>query len=339
MGGMALTSQGRGLQTLSERTSTEYTLGLDIGGTKIAGGVVAFPEGRLVSRRVIPTRPERGGQVVLEEALALAESLQVEAATQAQPISGVGVGLAELVDLEGNVTSAHTLDWRGFPVQALFSRLAPAIVESDVRAPALAEAYLGAGRPFRLFLYVTIGTGISCCLVQEGRPYAGARGGALVMASSPFSAICPTCGSLLQPVTEEIASGPALVARYRARLGAEADPTLTQAEAVIAAAGQGDQRAIEVIETAGLALGSSLGLVINILGLVINILDPEAVVIGGGLGSAGGLYWDNLVEATRQHIWSEVTRTLPILPAALGPEAGLIGAAATAWKQYQRNSE
>jgi glucokinase len=241
------------------------------------------------------------------------------------------VGLAELVDLEGNVTSAHTLDWRGLPVQALFSQLAPAVVESDVRAPALAEALLGAGRPFRLFLYVTIGTGISCCLVQEGQPYAGARGGALVMASSPFSAICPACGSLLQPVTEEIASGPALVARYRARLGPEADPSLTQAEAVIAAAGQGDRRAIEVIETAGLALGSSLG-------LVINVLDPEAVVIGGGLGSAGGFYWDSLVAATRQHIWSEVARTLPILPAALGPEAGLIGAAATAWKRHQQRA-
>jgi glucokinase len=201
-----------------------------------------------------------------------------------------------------------------------------------VRAPALAEALFGAGRPFRLFLYVTIGTGISCCLVQEGRPYAGARGGALVMASSPFSAICPTCGNLLHPVTEEIASGPALVARYRAKLGAEADPTLTQAEAVIAAAGQGDRRAIEVIETAGLALGSSLG-------LVVNVLDPEAVVIGGGLGSAGGLYWDSLVEATRQHIWSELSRTLPILPAAFGPEAGLIGAAATAWQRYRRDGE
>jgi glucokinase len=152
------------------------------------------------------------------------------------------------------------------------------------------------------------------------------------MASSPFSTICPTCGSLLQPVTEEIASGPALVARYRASLGPEADPALTQAEAVIAAAGQGDRRAIEVIETAGLALGSSLG-------LVINVLDPEAVVIGGGLGSASGLYRDSLVEATRQHIWSEVTRTLPILPAAFGPEAGLIGAAATAWKRYPRKGE
>lgn len=324
--------EDRGLQILSERTSTEYLIGLDIGGTKIAGGLVAFPEGRIVNHRVIPTRPERGGQAVLEETLALAESLQTEAAAQGRQVAGIGVGLAELVDLEGNVTSAHTLDWRDLPVQALFSRLAPAVVESDVRAPALAEALFGAGRSFRLFLYVTIGTGISCCLVQEGRPYAGARGGALVMASSPFSVICPTCGSLLQPVTEEIASGPALVTRYQALLGAKAGPDFSRAEAVLAAANEGDQVAVEVIRTAGLALGSSLG-------LVINVLDPEAVVIGGGLGSAGGFYWDSLVEATRQHIWSEMTRTLPILPAALGPEAGLIGAAATAWTRLQRDSE
>lgn len=306
-----------------------FTLGLDIGGTKIAGGIVAFPAGELLSRRVVPTQPERGGQAVLEAALALAESLIAEAGDR--PVAGIGLGLAELVDLAGNVTSAHTIDWRGLPVQARFSRLAPAVVESDVRAPALAEALLGAGRPFKLFLYVTIGTGISCCLVQDGHPYAGARGNALVMASSPFTMRCPVCNTLLEPVVEEIAAGPALAAQYRARLEREADPTLARAEAVLAAAAAGDPPAIEIVEMAGQALGSSLG-------LVINVLDPEAVIVGGGLGLAGGLYWDSFVRATRQHIWAENTRPLPILPAALGPDAGLIGAAAVAWRNVRRKT-
>jgi glucokinase len=65
---------------------------------------------------------------------------------------------------------------------------------------------------------------------------------------------------------------------------------------------------------------------------LINVLDPEAVIVGGGLGSAGGLYWDTLVHATRDHIFAENARDTPILQAALGPDAGLIGAAAAAWQ-------
>ena len=100
---------------------------------------------------------------------------------------GIGVGVPELVDPVGNISSAHTLAWQGDGVRAAFSSLAPAVVESDVRAGALAEAMFGAGRGYRLFVYVTVGTGISSTLVQDGRPFAGARGNALILASSPFT--------------------------------------------------------------------------------------------------------------------------------------------------------
>src|SRR5206468_8561396 len=105
------------------------------------------------------------------------------------------------------------LDWQGVPVRESFARLAPALVEADVRAAALAEALFGAGQPFRLFVYVTVGTGISCCLVQDGRPYAGGHGNALIFASSPLTTTCTQCGTILKPVLEEFASGPAPVRR------------------------------------------------------------------------------------------------------------------------------
>jgi glucokinase len=69
------------------------------------------------------------------------------------------------------------------------------------------------------------------------------------------------------------------------------------------------------------------------VGFLVNVLDPEAVVVGGGLGLAGGIYWSAFERATREHIWSDTARDLPILPAALGPDSGLIGAAAAAWKR------
>ena len=94
----------------------------------------------------------------------------------------------------------------------------------------------------------------------------------------------------------------------------------------MAAAGAGDSLAIQVVESAGVALGSSLA-------FLINVSDPEAAVVGGGLGMAGGLYWKSLVNSTRRHIWAEAERSLPILQAGLGDDAGLIGAALSGVRQ------
>ncbi len=298
-----------------------YAIGLDVGGTKIAGGIVEFPAGRVWVKQTIPTQPQRGGQAVLTDTLTLAESLLGEAKRQGWNVSGIGLGVCELVDLQGNITSGHTVAWRDWPIRAALARLAPAVVESDVRAHALAEATVGAGRAFNTFVYVTVGTGISSCLVQEGRPYPGARGNALILASSPLTSMCAVCGVVTEQVLEEFAAGPALAARYQREA--------INGEAVLAAAAAGEPAAVEVVRTAGEALGNNVG-------WLINVLDPAAVVVGGGLGLAGGLYWDSFVASTRTHIWSDATRTLPILSAALGSEAGLIGAAVAAVKQNRR---
>ncbi len=296
-------------------------IGLDVGGTKIAAGLVAHPSGSVLVRRTVPTLPSRGGEAVLRDTLALAEGMMEEAGKRNLDLLGIGVGVPELVDPEGNITSSHSLAWQETSVQTEFSRLAPTKVESDVRAGALAEAMFGAGRAYRLFVYVTVGTGISSALVQDGRPYAGARGNALIMASSPFSVECGNCGETLNPVLEEFASGPALVARYNRR-GSRA---VERGEDVTAAAEAGDGAAVTVVKSAGEALGNSVG-------FLVNVMDPEAVVVGGGLGSAGGLYWDSFVASTRAHVWAENSRTLPIVWAATGTDSGMIGAAATVFR-------
>jgi glucokinase len=296
--------------------SSPCALGLDVGGTKTAGGLVDMASGHLLARRVIPTEPWRGGQAVLTDALQLAEGLMAEAVSQNRAVAGLGVSVCELVDREGNVTSGQTVAWADLPVREAFSRLAPAVIEADVRAHARAEAMWGAGCGYRQFVFVAVGTGISSCLVLDGRPYAGARGQALVLASSPLVVPCPACGNTRWPALEEFASGPALVARYNARGG----HTVARAEAVVAAAVAGDAAAGQVIQSAGQALGVSLG-------WLVNVLDPEVLIVGGGLGSAGGRYWDSVVESTRAHIWSAASRDLPIRPARLGPEAAVVGAA------------
>src|SRR5580765_1737474 len=135
-------------------------IGLDIGGTKIAAGVVLWPSGEILQRTIIPTNPKRGGEAVLKDTFELAKQLHLWAQGEGINVTGIGAGVAELVDCEGNVTSSCTIDWSGRPVQQKLSEIVPAHVESDVRAAAEGEAVFGAGRGHPLFIYVTVGTGI-----------------------------------------------------------------------------------------------------------------------------------------------------------------------------------
>jgi glucokinase len=162
---------------------------------------------------------------------------------------------------------------------------------------------------------VTIGSGVSYCLIVAGEPYSGANGYAIHFAQSPLTMRCDSCGALSRPIVEEIASGPGLVTTFAARGG-----NANSGEQVIAAAAAGDPAALEVVTDAAERLGV-------LIGLTVNMLDPQAVIIGGGLGLAGGLYRERLEAAARAHVWADSQRDLPIRSAALGADAGLVGAA------------
>jgi len=297
-----------------------HAIGVDVGGTKIAAGLVTFPEGSLRARRIIPSNPKRGGAAVLAEVERIVQEMKAEGRALKLEPHGLGLGMCELVGLAGKVASANCIDWRGVPLQERLASLAPAVVEADVRAAALGEALFGAGKPYETFLYLTVGTGISSCLVIEGRPFKGARGATGTIASSPLNSICQKCGQVDGRSLEAIASGPGLVACYNER----SSPKAASAEDVIAAARMGKQEAVAAVRLAGEALGRTVA-------WLVNALDPEAVIVGGGLGLSGGIYWEGLETSTRRQIWSDLHRQLPIVPAGLGQDAGWVGAAATAW--------
>ncbi|HVR67944.1 MAG TPA: ROK family protein [Verrucomicrobiae bacterium] len=293
-----------------------HGIGIDVGGTKIAGGLVDLSRGAIRSRRHQPTLPQRGGDAVLADVMAQASDLAAEARALGIAVAGIGVGLPQLVSPDGQVRSAHLFDWRDLPAIEKLSGIAPARLDSDVRAAARAEARFGAGRSHRIFCYVTIGTGMSYCLVEDGKPFEGARGYAIHFATMPQWTRCGACGEVHAPVLEEIAAGPGIAGAYAKRSGR----AVADGESVLAAAAGGDVEATAVICDAATATGA-------LIGQMINMLDPEAVVIGGGLGLAGGLYGDRLVGSIRRHVFAEDARRLPVLPAALGSDAGIIGAA------------
>ena len=254
-------------------------VGLDVGATKIAAARVDTATGEIQAARRIPTAPARGAGVVLADCRRLAAELG----------DGVPTGLAicELVDPAGHVRSAETIDWRGADLLAEFAG-----VEADVRAGALAEARFGAGREHPDFLYVTVGSGISHCLMSDGVPRMGVRGAAIGTGA---------------PLVEQWSSGLALARRtgHASAQDALADP-----------------EAADVVEDAAQRLGVALA-------ALVNALDPGAVIVGGGLGLNDG-YRGRVERALRADVYDPEARALPVLPAALGADAPAIGAALAA---------
>jgi glucokinase len=302
-------------------------LGIDIGGTKTSAGIVRFPSGDLLHQESVPTNPKRAGEAVLRDIAALADRVAAQGRRSGLELAGLGIGVCELVDGNGRILSHSCLAFDENQMREALGHLGPMMLDADVRAAALAEALFGAGKRFKIFVYVTIGTGIAACLMLDGVPYLGARGATGTMASSPLNFVCNHCGQTSQQTLEEVASGPGLVTRFnRVRPGAA-----LRGQDVLEAALRGDLDALRVVQSAGEALGSTVG-------LLVNVLDPEALVIGGGLGLSEGPFWDSFIASTRQHIWSDVHRNLPILRAGTGTHAGTIGAAVNVWKRSQQSS-
>jgi glucokinase len=282
------------------------TIGVDIGGTKIAVGLVD-DNGELRATTAAPT-PADGARAVLAKAAALIAELG------GKP-TAIGVGATGVIDpIEGVVRSATGIlpGWQGTPVRAELSRLTglPVSVDNDVRAFALAEAGLGAGRPYGRVLYVSVGTGVGGALTEDGRLVRGARGTAgeighlLVSARGPISCGCGRFDHL-----ESVAAGSAIAVAA----GESAVP------AVVDRMRAGDDAARAVITHAATVLGRALA------GFV-TAVDLDAVVIGGGVSRIGAEFHNPLAGALRADV-RPPGRAMPVLPAALGADAPLIGAA------------
>jgi len=295
----------------------DVAIGVDVGGTKIAAGLVRLRDGVVLERLHQPTAPARGGAAVLDDALGLARQLWHAAEQSGFAPGAIGVALCELIDPAQRPASGHTVDWRGLAARERFAELAPTTFEADVRAHAIAEARVGAGQAHGSFAFISIGTGISSTIMVDGAPWRGARGNALVLASSPHPQWCSRCGTHETTILEDAAAGPAILARYRAAGGNAVDT------AEVLARIDHDPRAAMVVGEAAAALGSAIG-------WLVDVVDPAAVVLGGGLGSVDGVYHDWLCQAIRAAIYADDTRRLPIERARCGADAGVIGAALAA---------
>ncbi|MGV0737282.1 ROK family protein [Mycobacterium syngnathidarum] len=293
------------------------TLAVDIGGTKIAAGLVDS-EGRLAHRAQLPT-PDGDAETVW----AVVEKLLGEAMRTADgAATGVGVASAGPIDLpRGTITPINITEWQHFPIVqrvAEVTRL-PVRLGGDGLCMALGEQWCGAGRGAPFLLGMVVSTGVGGGLVLDGAPYDGRTGNAghvghVVVA--PDGGDACTCGG--HGCVETISSGPSMV-RWARRHGWDG----TDAKALGQAANQGDDVALKAFQRGARALAAMIA-------SVGAVCDLDLVVIGGGVAKSGALLFDPLHAALADYAGLEFLRGLRVVPAELGGDAGLVGAAALA---------
>ncbi len=297
---------------------TRAALGIDIGGTKISAGVVTA-SGEILRRAQAPTPAHHGPSGVLEGVVRIATTL-----LEGQEISAVGVGAAGIIDpATGRVTSATDTitDWAGTDIAEAMQEAfgVEVTVRNDAHAHAVGEAIFGAGAGYRTVLLVAVGTGIGGAVVVDCSPLTGAHGAAGHLGHLPSreagELIC-SCG--IAGHLEAISAGPGLVRLYRHLGGstraADAPDVLHRVD--------DDPVARHAVTLSARALGVAIG------GLV-SVIDPGVVVIAGGLQKAGDPWWQPLLHGVRSTALPALA-DVSVVPAALGQDAAIIGAAAIA---------
>lgn len=305
-------------------------LGIDIGGTKLAAGVVS-PEGRALSYVREPTPANLDAEGLLAFTVSLAERARKESREQPEAV-GIGCG-GPMVFPEGVVSPLHIPAWQDFPLRARLEEALglPATLDNDAKAFALGEAIFGAGRGARCMLGMVVSTGVGGGIIVDGRLLDGASGNAGHVGHVIVSTRGPRCYCGATGCLTMYASGTGLAARARDALrhgtaSALADLASDEVtgESIVAAAAGGDALAMRLIRDAAYALARGIA-------SAANLLDLDRVVIGGGVAQAGDLLFGPLREELRRRACLAFSRDLDVRQAALGREAGVVGAASLAF--------
>ena len=294
--------------------NSPLVVGLDIGATKTIAGLVT--EGgallRSLQAATAPTPP-----AILAAARALCDTLIAEAPA---PVLGIGIGCAGVVDTR-TATVIHANDnlpgWGGTALKAISTGGLPIVADNDVRAMAYGEAKLGAGRGYDSLLCVTVGTGIGGALIREGEIWPGANffAGEIGYLVVGWDGAAPL-------ILDQYASGPAIERAFQAAAASDERLPLTEISARAAA---GDVTAGAVIQRKARELGM-------ILAGYATSVNPQAVIVGGGVPQIGAPWWDAFAGGFHVNLPPLLAET-QLLPAALGVEAVLLGAALRAWRE------
>ena len=291
---------------------TKHRIGIDLGGTKIEGVILA-PDGRELARKRIATEREQGYQHILNRLKAVHDELA--ATVSGQPTTfGIGTPGA-LSPRTGLLRGSNTVCMNGQPVKADLEKLIgrPIEIQNDANCFAMAEALMGAGKGKKLVFGVIMGTGCGGGIVYKGEVFTGPQAIAGEWGHMSLDPNGPLCFCGQRGCTETYISGGGLENRYAERFGVRR--SLKDIEKEFHA---GQPAAVEFMQTFFQHFGRALA-------NLIDILDPDLIVLGGGVSKFDALYTEGIAQV-RKYVFTDVLET-PIVKHQLGDSAGVLGAA------------
>jgi glucokinase len=324
-------------RALSART--RYIIGVDLGGTNIVCGAMPEDGGRQIAMRSEPTQAGQGAEAVVDRIARMIKEVItdtiVETEARRSDFLGVGIGSPGPLDRErGVVIITPNLGWQDFPLrEEVSSRVdLPASLDNDANCATLGEWWLGAARGAQNVIGLTIGTGIGGGIIINGKLFHGASDVAGELGHTTIDSTGRRCKCGNYGCLEAYASGPAIAERAREELaGAEesillgmvgGDPSLITAQTVYEAAQRDDALAREVVRDTARFLGTGIA---NML----NILNPNVVVVMGGVTQAGDALMDPLRAEVRRRAFRPAVDCCDIVLGTLPGTAGVVGAVAT----------
>lgn len=309
----------------------KVAIGVDVGGTKI--NAVAIDEtGKILAKVVAPTNASKGKTVAIRNILSVIKQIITLAQNKNLHPTGIGIGAPGPLNPEtGIIIKAPNLPgWKNVPLRNIISAHTnlPVVLENDANAAALGEYYFGAGKNAKVMLLLTLGTGVGGGIIIDGKIFSGANfiGAELGHTIIKYDGLKCPCGNY--GCLEAYVSAPAIVRRAQTAQGKKTalikmtNKRLTglTAKMIYEAAKKGDRFSQNIMRETGQLLG------IGITTLA-NIFNPELVIIGGGVSQAGNMILSTARQEVRRRAMPGIARTLSILHAKLGEEAGAIGAA------------
>lgn len=304
-----------------------YCFGIDVGGTSVKCGLF-HTDGTLVEKWEIPTRTENNGQNILPDVAETINAKLAEKNIDKADVEGVGIGIPGPINSRGEAACAVNLYWGFTPVAQILGDLTglKAQAGNDANVAALGETWKGAAAGAQNIIMITLGTGVGGGIIINGKILAGSHGAggeighALVVRGEEEKCNCGNHGCL-----EQYASATGIVrVAGRVLAASEDDSTLRElqnitAKDVLDAFKAGDAVAVRIMEYVGDLLGGAIA------GFT-TVVDPEAIVIGGGVSKAGQPLIDCIEKYYQRYAFSSCKET-PIVLATLGNDAGIYGAA------------
>jgi len=327
---------------MAEQGDGPPVIGVDLGGTKILAGVVAA-DNQILGRAKRATPAKEGGPAILATMIECVDEALGRAGLSRGDIAAGGIGSPGPLDVEtGVILFSANLNVENYPIGPELSAAiqSPVTVQNDVRAGGYGEYKLGAGRGYRNVIAAFVGTGIGGFIVQDGQIVNGATGNAGEIGHIVIKAGGPKCGCGARGCMEAMASKTAIANRIAKAVKKSKPTNLGEKMArkgrlksgdLADAVYEGDEIAIREVRRSAHYLGLGLGSLINVLG-------PEIVIVGGGVAGALSDPWIDLIRASaRTQILADPEGKMKIVRAALGDDAGILGAALMAREKLVGN--